>query len=143
MPFCTELLNNLVGHLHGATWSQPATLYVGLCTSVAANGTITGEPAIGTNSYARAVIDNNDTATIWGAANAGAVTNSSGAISFPTASGAWGAGALTTFFVTDQETGVTSGTALYYGDLTSPITVASGDQPIFNTSQLTVTISTS
>lgn len=141
MPFCTELLNNLVGHLHGAAWTQPATLYVGLCTSVAADGTVTGEPAIGTNNYARAVIDNNDTTNVWGAASNGSVTNSSGIIQFNTASGNWGAGALTTFFVTDQLNATGSGVALYYGTLSSSITVVSGDQPTFNTSQLTVTLS--
>jgi hypothetical protein len=134
--FCTYLKNAIAGHIHGASWAQPATVYVGLCTSVAADGTITGEPS--GNGYARVAIDNNDTTTVWGAANAGAVTNGSAIIQFPVCSSApWGA--LDTFFVSTASTGNTN--TLYWGDLTAEITVAVGDQPTFNTSQLTLTIS--
>ena len=45
---CTAWANSVLGELFGATaLSAPATLYFGLCTSVAADGTVTGEPASG------------------------------------------------------------------------------------------------
>jgi hypothetical protein len=134
--FCTYLKNKLVGHLHGAAYTQPTHVYVGLCTSVAADGTITGEPS--GNGYARVEVDNNNTTATWGAASNGAITNSAAIIQFP-ACDTNGWGALDTFFVSDNSTGNTN--TLYWGDLTTEITVAVGDQPTFNTSQLTVTIS--
>jgi hypothetical protein len=79
----------------------PATVYVGLCTGVAANGTITGEPS--GNNYARIALTNN--ATNFPAASAGSKSNGT-QINFNVPSGSWGT--LTTFFVSDSASGNTN-----------------------------------
>lgn len=135
--FCTYLKNAFLNTLHGngTAYTKPTTVYVGLATSVAADGTITGEPT--TNGYARVTVTNN-TAGTFGTSTTGSITNSAAIIQFAQATST-GWGSLSVFFVSDSLTGNTN--TLYWGDLSSPITVAGGDQPTFNTSQLTVSIS--
>ena len=79
----------------------PATVYAGLCTGVAANGTITGEPS--GNNYARVPLTNNS--TNFPAASAGAKSNGT-LVNFNVPSGSWGT--LTTFFISDAASGNTN-----------------------------------
>lgn len=141
--FNVELKNAILNYYFGYASSPYATLYVGLCTSVADNGTVTGEPSIGTNGYARASIANNGT-TVFSSATTGSKTNANAIVQFPQCTGtAWTNGTnqtFTTFFITEQQSATGSGVALCWGDLTSNITIAVGDQPTFNTSQLTISI---
>jgi hypothetical protein len=132
--FCTYLKNVLLGHMHGTAWSQPSTLYVGLCTSVSAAGVVSGEPT--GNGYTRVAVANNNT-TVWGTASAGTIGNANGQVRFPQCiTSGWGT--LTTFFVSTAASGNTN--TLYWGDLSSPLTVVVNDQPIFDTNELTVAI---
>lgn len=132
--FCTYLKNALIGQLHGAAWTQPTTVYVGLCTSVSAAGVITGEPS--GNGYTRVAVANTST-TVWGSPSSGTISNVNGSIKFPQCiTSGWGT--VTTFFVSDASSGNTN--TLYWGDLTSPLAVAVNDQPVFNTGELSATI---
>jgi hypothetical protein len=99
-------------YLNGGSKTNTATVYMGLCTGVTQNGgTITGEPTIGTNGYARVSIAANGT-TVFGAASAGAISNTA-AITFPTSTGAWSAGATLSYWF--LSTASTAGTAFMYG----------------------------
>ena len=82
------------------TYTVPNTVYVGLCTACNDNGTVTGEPTIGTYGYARVAVTNNDITTTWGAAASGIKRNSNGTIQFPQVTTAsWGT--LTYWFISD------------------------------------------
>lgn len=107
------------------SYAFPATVYAGLFTADPTEaGTQTSEVSGG--SYARQPIT-------WGAIANGAVANS-GAVTFPTATGAWGT--ITHVGILDA---LTTGNMLYYGALTTPKTVANGDQVSFAISALTMT----
>ncbi len=122
-----EVLDQLFG---GSDYAEPATWYVGLCTGVAADGTITGEPS--GNNYARVEWTNNG--TNWNTASSGATSNKL-EITFPEASGSWGA--LDTFFLSSAASG---GTALFYGPLDAEKTPTSGDTPKFAAGELDITL---
>jgi hypothetical protein len=96
---------------NGGTYTPDTTLYMGLAASIAADGTITTEPTIGTNGYARVSIAMNNT-TVWGAASGGIVSNTA-IISFPTSTGAWATGTrLNYWFLSTASSG---GTVKRYG----------------------------
>jgi hypothetical protein len=132
----SEQTKILAAYLNGGTFTNTATLYLGLCTGVnQTTGVVSGEPAIGTNAYARVVIAANGT-TQFGAAASGAITNSGAALTFPTATpGAW-TGTLTTWFLS---TSATLATAIMFGALGASVTVSANQAPTFSTSQLTLT----
>lgn len=131
MSFTNFLEAELLDHVFGnASYSAPATLYVGLCTYVAEDGTITGEPS--GSSYARVAVTNN--ATNFPAASGGSKANGA-TITFPEATGSWGT--LYTFFISDA---ATAGNILGYGDLTTPRTIDSGTIVRFDIGALTITL---
>jgi len=131
MSFTNFLEAELLDHVFGnASYSAPATLYVGLCTDVAEDGTITGEPS--GSSYARVAVTNN--ATNFPAASGGSKANGA-TITFPEATGSWGT--LDTFFISDA---ATAGNILGYGDLTTPRTIDSGTTVRFDVGALTITL---
>lgn len=131
MSFTNFLEAELLDHVFGnASYSAPATLYVGLCTDVAEDGTITGEPS--GSSYARVAVTNN--ATNFPAASGGSKANGA-TITFPEATGSWGT--LDTFFISDA---ATAGNILGYGDLTTPRTIDSGTTVRFDIGALTITL---
>lgn len=122
---CTTWMNSILGELFGGTaLAAPATLYFGLCTSVAADGTVTGECSGG--DYARKSITN-DT-SLWNTPADGAVDNKA-AITFITATGSWG-GEVDTFFIADHLT-LGSTHIIAYGTLSVAKTITSGDTPSF------------
>jgi len=125
---------------NGGSFTNTATLYLGVCTGgVTAGGVITGEPTDPTGGYTRKSVAMNGTA-VFGAAAAGAVTNSAAAINFAQSSAAWSTGAsnLTTWFLATAQT---AGTVLYYGALGTPMSVNAANITMgFATSQLTLSI---
>jgi len=133
--FCTTWSDSILGELFGGTvLSAPATLYFGLCTSVAADGTITGEPTIGVSNYARKSITN-DT-NLWNTPSNGLVDNKA-VITFATASGSWGT--LDTFFISDSAT-LGSTHTIAFGTLTVEKTITDGDTPSFAAGALDISI---
>jgi hypothetical protein len=132
--FCTTWMNTVLGLLFGAVgspYTAPATLYFGLCTSVAADGTITSEATGG--NYARKSMTN-DTNT-WNTAGSGSVTNKA-AITFATANGSWG-GSKASFFISDNSSLGTTHT-IAYGTLTVAKDITSGDVANFAASSITI-----
>lgn len=130
---CTAWANSVLGELFGATaLSAPATLYFGLCTAVAADGTVTGEPASG--SYARKEITN-DT-NLWNTPANGAVDNKA-AITFVEATGSWGA--LDTFFIANHATN-TGAAIIAYGTLSVEKTITEGDTAQFAAGALDISL---
>lgn len=130
--FADYLENELLDHAFGAaTWTPPATLYVGLSTTTVtdAGGNIT-EPS--GNNYSRVAVTNN--ATNFPAASGGAKSNGT-AITFPTASGSWGT--VTDLFISDASSG---GNILAYDDLAVAKAVTSGDTVSFAIGDLDLTL---
>ena len=132
MSFCDFLERELIDHvLGGATpanvYSPPATLYIGLSrtsvTTFTDAGTGYSEPP--GNGYARVAVAN--TTTNWSAATGTpTVKTNATAITFPTATGAWGT--ITYFFIADAASG---GNILMKGQLTTSKSVANGDTLTF------------
>lgn len=131
MGFCTALMNEVLDQLFGGSdYAEPATWYLGLCTGVAANGTITGEPTTG--NYSRCTITNDKDS--WTDAASGSVSNEVD-FTFATANASWGA--LDTFFLSETSTG---GTALCYGPLAVEKTPEDGDTPKFPAGDLDIVL---
>lgn len=116
-------------------------LYMGFTTATPGpSGSFTNEPT-SAGSYARLPIGATGT-TKFGTTSNGVITNSEGALTFPTSSAAWSTGAtpLTHWFIATSGT-IGSGKMLYYGALTSPITVnAANLAPSFAPGQLSLTL---
>ncbi len=133
--FCTAWMNTILGLLFGAVgspYTAPATLYFGLATAVAADGTVTGEPT--GNNYARKSITN-DT-SLWNTAANGALDNKI-AITFPQASGLWGT--LDTVFIANH--GSNDGAAIIaYGTLSVEKTITTNDTPSFAAGDLNISL---
>lgn len=113
-----QFLNHL---LTGAAFPAISNHYYALGTAPGA-AALTGEPTIGTNAYARAVLANNSAS--YGAAAGGALTNLA-LIQFPAATGGW-AGALDSFAIFDAST---AGNVLWSDASGTSLTVANTDQP--------------
>ncbi len=127
-----ELLDHVLG---AATYTPPATVYVGLATA-AISDTTTGstvtEPSGG--AYARVAVTNN--ATNFPAATGTTATKKNGTvINFPEATAGWGT--VTHFFIADALTG---GNILMSAALTAQKVIDAGDLPRFNANALTVTL---
>ncbi len=132
MSYCDYLENKILDHIFGGgDFARPATLYVGLCSSITDAGAITGEPS--GSGYARVAVTNN--ATNWPAASGGAKSNGT-AITFPKATGSWGT--LSAAFISDAASG---GNILLWASLGGSIvpdtddvvTIAAGDFDISQT----------
>jgi hypothetical protein len=118
------LENKLLEHVFKATaYSAPATVYAALYTAAPSDAGGGTECAGG--SYDRVAVT-------FGAASAGSISNSAQA-AFPTATGSWGT--VTAFGIFDASSG---GNLLAWNTLTS-FAVASGQRPVFDVGQLTVT----
>jgi hypothetical protein len=112
--------------LRNTTYTSPTTVYAGLFTSDptdAGSGT-----EVSGGSYARKAIT-------FAAPSNGVTTNSAAACEFDQATGSWGT--ITHFGIFDA---LTSGNLLYYGELTTSKTIASGDVFKFATSSVSVTL---
>lgn len=115
MPMSQYARNKMLEHAHGKTsWTMP-TAYIGLSTTTpnSTDGNVT-EPS--GNGYARVATS----ASTWGSAASGAITNAQ-AITFPTASGT-GWGTVTNVVAYDA---VTGGNLLWWGTITAQ-SVAAG-----------------
>jgi hypothetical protein len=124
--FSNNLLNDL---LRGVALSLPGTLYVALFT-VAPTDAGGGTEVTG-GSYARAAVSR--AGGTWDAASGGATANTS-TISFTTASASWGT--VVAFAIMDASSG---GNMLYWGDLTTPKAIGSGDTAQFAAGELDIT----
>jgi|SRR6478609_100675 hypothetical protein len=104
-----------------------ATPYVALFTATPSDSG--GGTEVSGGSYARVA-----STTSWPAASGGSCANDV-AIAFPTASASWGT--VTQFAIMDAST---AGNMIYWGDLTTPRTIASGDPtPTFAIGALVIT----
>lgn len=136
--FCTAWMNTILGLIFGCVgspYTAPATLYFGLATGVAADGTVTGEPSGG--SYARKDITN-DT-NLWNSAANGALDNKA-AITFAKATALWGT--LDTFFIANHASN--GGSAIIaYGTLNVEKTITTDDTASFAAGDLDISIEAS
>lgn len=124
--------NALMGHIFATAYSQPATVYLALCTGdpgEAATGASCSEAA-NSNNYAR-------TAIAFSAAAARRITQT-GAVTFPQASGAWGT--ITHWCIIDVNT-YGSGNVLAYGQFSASFAPVNGNTPSIATAQVYIEIS--
>ncbi len=125
--FALYLENAAMNYIFGKTaFTPPSTLYVGICTSAADDGTITGEPGAG--GYARVAVDNNK--TTWTTAATGYLKNAV-IIQFPTATGDWGT--MSMFFISDDPS---AGNIFATGALAASKNILNGDIARFNANSL-------
>jgi hypothetical protein len=123
--------NKWIEHLASTAYTQPATVYLGLCTADptdAATGAACNECA-NANNYARITC-------AFAAASGRAIANT-GTLTFPTASGAWGT--ATHFVVTDSGT-YGAGNVLAHGALVTPKSIVNGNTPSMAAGQISVSI---
>ena len=119
----------LLNHVFNSAYTSVATLYVALATATltdAATGASMSEVA-NTNAYAR-------TAITFGAA-ASRQVQQSGAVTFPTASGAWGT--ITSWAIVDSAT-YGAGNVLAYGDFTASFAPVAGNTPTIPSGEIRV-----
>lgn len=122
--FTDYLENKLLDHvLRNTAYTSPTTVYVALFT--AAPGEAGGGTEVSGGGYARQAVT-------FSAPSAGSTSNSAD-ITFPTATADWGT--ITHFAIFDASTG---GNMLYYGQLTSSVTVNSGQQLTIPAGNLTI-----
>ena len=123
------LANKLLDHLFKNTSYTPATnIYIALSTATIQDsntGSTITEPA---SNYARINHDSYDAAASGASENTGAIT-------FATATGAWGL--LTDFALIDY---LTVGEVLFYGVLDDARTIGVGDTPHWNDGALDITL---
>ena len=132
--FSNFLENEVLDHLFGkATYTAPATLYVGLwkaALSDSSSGSTANEVSGG--SYVRKAVTNNN--TNWPTASGGAKANGT-AITFVTATASWGT--VTYFAILDA---ASAGNILGWGQLTVAKTIGSGDTASFAVGDLDITL---
>ncbi len=126
------LENKLLDHmLGGATYSQPADVWVGLYT-VAPTDAGGGTECSG-GSYARVQVPNESGDSNWDAAASGAKANTND-ITFPEATG--DRGEVVAFGIFDADS---AGNLLYWGDLTANKTINTGDTAKFAAGDIDIT----
>lgn len=126
MSFSDYLENELLDHVFGgASYSAPATVYVGLFT--AAPSDAGGGTEVSGGSYAR-------TACTFGTAASGTIANSANC-EFPTATASWGT--VTHMAIFDA---ASAGNMLAWSALTSSKAVDTNDLLRFSAGQLTVSL---
>jgi hypothetical protein len=127
------LENKVLDHVLTATaYTQPVTRYIGLFTNTSTNaasnleaGTLTDEVSGG--SYAR------KTVTFSAASNG--TSSTSATVTFDTATGNWGT--ITHVAVMDA---LTNGNVLFWGAVTTPKTIETGDTFQVSSGNLTVSL---
>jgi hypothetical protein len=128
--YLEKALNDHV--LGGPDFTRPGTVYFALFTGVT-DGDANSVTQVSGGSYARVAVTNNST-NFPGATSGTGSKNNGTQIVFPTASGTWGT--VTHWGVYDASGG---GNLLYWGELTTPRTIASGDTPRFNAGDFNIT----
>jgi hypothetical protein len=127
------LENKVLDHVLTATaYTQPGTRYIGLFTNTSTNaasnleaGTLTDEVSGG--SYARKTVT-------FSAASSG-TSSTSATVTFDTATGNWGT--ITHVAVMDA---LTAGNVLFWGAVTTPKTIETGDTFQVSSGNLTVSL---
>lgn len=124
----------LINHtFRDTTFTPPAVIALALCTSTPVDsdtGDLTGKEVVG-SSYARVSIGRGD--AVW---TSGTTTLNADVIVWPTATGTW-TGPITHVAVVDNTT-IGDGNLLFYGALSVPKTITSGDVFLFNVNQLAI-----
>ena len=124
--------NKVLDHIVGKTsFTMPSGPYLALFTvaPTAEDGTGGTEASLG--NYARITCPG----TSWGAADAGAISNSA-AIEYAECSGA-GWGEINGFAIYDA---ITEGNMIAWGNITTPKTIAGGDTAKFAIGELDITL---
>lgn len=124
----TAVLNHVLrGATGGTAFTQPAAIYVGLFTAdPTESGSTANEVSTSGTGYARQSVT-------FGAPSSGVVANTNNVV-FPRSLAAWGN--VTHFALFDAST---AGNMLYYGPLTSPVSVDSANKKVeFEIGALTV-----
>lgn len=130
MPFTQYAANQIAGHTTGeSSWTMPTALYAALYPGNPGAG-LSGSSEFSGDGYARKEI------TSWGAVSNGVIANDQ-VEDFAAATGNWSE--ATHFVLFDAST---SGNGIYYGALTTPQTVLSGQQYRIRVGDLVVTIAT-
>lgn len=133
-----KVLDHVLGN---AAYTAPTTVYVGLWKSTAtladdSSGTLTGEPSGG--AYARVSVTNN--ATNWpnSTGSTTALKQNGNSIAWATATTNWtGTGeTISQFALLDA---ASSGNILFWGTLTTPKAIGSGDTASFSAGALSIT----
>lgn len=113
-------------------------VWVGLFTDAAATS---HESAFGTEvtggSYARVAVVRTGAGFNAATGTAPATTNNTSVITFPTATANWGT--VNQFGIFNTLAGVTAGDIIYWGDLTTPKTISSGDTATFAAGAIAIT----
>lgn len=127
-----KVLDQIFGNQSAPAFTH---LYVGCCTGGCTDaGTVTGEPTIGSDGYARVDVTNNNTVFPNCSSDGSKVTGSD--ISFPAcATSAWGT--ITTIVFFDAATG---GNALAWADLGTSKAIGVGDVLKIPAGNLTLTL---
>jgi hypothetical protein len=134
MSWSDTLENAILDHvLGGSTYTQIATVYIGLSTVVASDNVDSlAEPS--GNGYARVGVEN--AVANWAAAAAGVKQNAS-AFTFPEASGSWGT--VVQFLIWDHLTTALAANLIAAGSLEVSKAISGGDTPRFPINSLSVT----
>lgn len=134
MSWGDTLENSILDHvLGGTTYTQVATVWFGLSTTVASdNLNNLNEPS--GNGYARVARVNNS--TTFGAAASGVKRNALD-ITFPEATGSWGT--IVQFQIWAHATLQTEANLICQGSLDVSKAVTAGDTPRFPTNSLSIT----
>ncbi len=134
MSWSDTLEDAILDHvLGGATYTQVATVWFSLSTTVTADDATNNSEPVG-NGYARVGRINN--ATTFGAAASGVKQNAI-AITFPEATGSWGS--VLHFSIWANETSETLANLIATGSLGVTKSVTAGDTPRFPINSLSFT----
>lgn len=126
------LENKINDHvLGGSDYTRPATVYFALYTVAPTESGGGTEVSTSGTAYARAAVANNS--TNFPASTNGVKSNGT-AIAFPTATASWGS--VVAFGVFDA---ASAGNLLYFGNLTSSRSIASGDTARFAAGDFSIT----
>lgn len=133
--FSDSYENKILDHIFGgATYTQVATLWVGLSTADPLD-TAAGNAEPSGNNYSRvAVVNSSNNFTVA----SGGVKRNAAAINFPTASGSWGLIAYMTVWDNATSTGV--GAMVGVGSIATSRNIISGDAPSIGVGSLTISL---
>lgn len=125
------ILDHVLGN---ATYTQPTDLYLGLFTNTSGNASANLEAGVLTDEvsggdYGREIITFDEAVSPDGSADSAAT------VTFPAASANWGE--VTHVAVTDASS---AGNVLFYGTVTTPKTIESGDTFQVSSGNLTITL---
>ncbi len=121
--------NKVIEHLFETSYTAPDPLYVALFLESNKPGDAGGGTEASGGAYARVAV-----AQTTGWTSAGNATENAADINFPEATASWGE--LGAFALFDA---LTAGNMLYWGDLTTPKTINSGDTAKFPAGDLDIT----